>query len=304
MGPSWGPADAGGAGGSGGSSGGGSAGGASAGGGAPTAAPGAAAGSVPGRRGGMALDLRRGKTSRDRLQIDWTFPVWKPKTPDAPGDGHTVVVEREHALPLEQAYELITDGDRRPLLVLRECDLCKGSDHALLSRKMDNEQTALLTHWFRCVKLPPNVLDGKHPFHNLFAPGAEGERIPHLFFCSYDGSNKVELPGDQPQSELWAVMFAILERDYQGNAKKAVKDLRALLSQYDKVDALEQDVGARLDRAIDKHGPDSSQARKLQHDLDELQQEREELVAKEQKLRALALVEHAAAPAGGGNDPR
>jgi hypothetical protein len=216
-----------------------------------------------------------------------------------------VVVEREHALPLREAYELISNGDRRPLLVLRECELCKGTDHALLSRSMDNEQTVLMTHWFRCVKLPPNVLDDKHPFFNLFKPEQDGAGMPHLYFCSFDGNNKVAMSGDQSQAELWKTMYDILDREYRGNARKQLKELRALLSKFDSIDALELEIKARMDREIDKHGPKSTKLAKMQQELDGLDDQRQELRDKEKELRELALVQPAEQLAGpkdaGGN---
>lgn len=210
-----------------------------------------------GRGGGIAIDFRRGKSAKKLLEIDWVYPVWKPVENNAPatnGNG-TVAGLVERALPLAQAYELVTDGDRRPVLILRECERCKGTDHAFLSRTLDNEQTVLLAHWFRCVKLPPNVLTDKHPFYNLFAPAEEGEKIPHLFFVDPDGSNKRALPGDQPQTALWATMFEFLERCYAEDAKVAIKEMRQLLSQFDKLDAEEQLVKGRLDKEIEKNGP-------------------------------------------------
>src|SRR4029077_14708442 len=169
-------------------------------------APGAA---NAGRRGGIALDLRRGKTSKEQLKIEWAYPVWKPddRTDSA---ATTVAAQSEHALPLAVAFAWVAGTDRRPLLILRECEKCKGTDHALLSSTLDNEQTVLLTKWFHCVKLPPNVLEANHPFTALFARTKEGERLPHLFFCDPDGGNKVALPGDQTQTETWDVMFSFL----------------------------------------------------------------------------------------------
>lgn len=232
------------------------------------------------------------------LEIDWVYPVWKPvEQPTKPGDQHTVVQQVERALPIEQAYELVTDGDRRPVLILRECERCKGTDHAFLSRTLDNEQTVLLAHWFRCVKLPPNVLTDKHPFYNLFKREKEGERIPHLFFVDPDGSNKTELPGDQPQTELWKVMLGFLDRCYAEDAKAAIKELRQVLGQFDKLDAEEQLVKGRLDKEIEKNGPESDKVKKFEADLQKLGKEREKLVAREKELRELALK---AMPAPGG----
>lgn len=195
----------------------------------------------------------------------------------------------ERALPLAQAYELVTDGDKRPVLILRECERCKGTDHAFLSRTLDNEQTVLLAHWFRCVKLPPNVLTENHPFYNLFLREKPGDRVPHLFFVDPDGANKAELPGDQPQTELWKVMFGYLERCYDESAKEALKELRQLLSQFDKLDAEEQLIKGKLDKEIEKNGPNSPKGNKLRGELDEVAKDREKLVAREKELRELSL---------------
>jgi len=260
-----------------------------------------------GGRGGIAIDFRRGRTAKDQLQIAWDYPVWKPK--DTPAgeqpQGGTVAVEREHALPLAAAMELVVADDRRPLLVLRECEKCKGTDHALLSRTLDNEQATLLTHWFHCVKLPPNVLEADHPLTALFKRQQEGERIPHLFFCDPDGSNKVPLPGDQSQTQLWETMFSFLERCYEGNAKKAVKEMRGVLSQFDRIDNQLEEIKGRIDREIEKRGPESDKVPKLQAEITKLEQEREKLFEREKNIRALALKDlaegsKAAAPAAKG----
>jgi len=246
------------------------------------------------------LDFRRGKTAKKLLEIEWAYPVYKPAERPA-RDGEVTAAEAiERALPLDQAYALVADGDRRPLLVLRECELCKGTDHALLSRSLDNEQTVLLTHWFRCVKLPTNVLDEVHPLHNLFLREKEGDRIPHLFFADPDGQNKKELPGDQPQSVLWDVMFDYLDRCYAEDAKSAVKELRQVLGQYDRLDAKEQEVKARIDREIEKNGPKSPKLRKLDSDLEKVAKEREKLGKRERELRDLALLAMQSVPAADG----
>ena len=248
-------------------------------------------GAAGGRGGGIAIDFRRGKSAKKLLEIEWVYPVWKPtETPVAPEDQQrTVAKEVERALPIAQAYELVTDGDRRPVLILRECERCKGTDHALLSRTLDNEQTVLLAHWFRCVKLPPNVLTENHPFYNLFKREKEGERIPHLFFVDPDGSNKQELPGDQAQTVLWQTMFGYLDRCYAEDAKAAIKELRQVLSQFDKIDAEESLIKGRLDKEIEKNGPESEKVKKFEADLAKVAKEREKLVARESELRDLAL---------------
>jgi hypothetical protein len=253
------------------------------------AAPAGPAAPTPGRRGGTAINFRRGRHSAERLKIEWAYPVWKPGDGSASAaPGTTVAAVTEHALPYEQALSLVVGDDKRPLLVLRECELCKGTDHALLSRTLDNEQTVLLTHWFHCVKLPPNVLGTNHPLSQLFAH-KDGEQIPHLYFCDPDGGNKTALPGDQSQTELWGVMFSFLERAYQGDAKKAIKDMRGILSQFDKIDSMEDEIKARIDRETEKHGPGSEKIRGYEQDLQALAKERQKLLERERATRELAL---------------
>ena len=118
----------------------------------------------------------------------------------------------------------------------------------------------------------------------------EGEKkVPHLFFADPNGDHKLALPGDQSQSDLWKVMFKYLDRCYDENAKKAIKQLRKLLGQYDKLDAQEDLVRGRIDKEIEKNGPKSRKLKKFNKDLDKLAKEREELRAREQELRDLAL---------------
>lgn len=260
--------------------------------------PGAGSGPASGGRGGgIALDFRRGKTAKKALEIQWTYPVYKVVQSAPKAGEQTVAVQAERALPVEQAYEFIADDDRRPLLVMRECERCKGTDHALLSRSLDNEQTVLLTHWFKCVKLPTNVVMEKHPLYNLFLRSKEGERIPHLFFADPDGKNRAELPGDQAQSVLWETMFSYLERCYAEDAKAAVKELRQVLGQYDKIDAQEVEIRGRIEKETVKNGPESPKLKKLADDLAELDDKRKALAKKERELRDLAL--KAMAPAAG-----
>ena len=219
------------------------------------------------------------------------YPVYKPVTGGSSPtpSGQTSAVQVERALPAEQAFAYVADGDKRPLLILRECERCKGTDHALLSRSLDNEQTVLLTQWFRCIKLPPNVLDEKHPFANLWKREKEGDRIPHLFFADPDGGNRRELPGDQPQSELWTTMLSYLDRCYAESAKEALKEMRQLLSQYDKLDIDEQAIKVRIDKETEKNGPRSPRLKDFDADLAKVEKARTKLRAREKELRELAL---------------
>ena len=113
------------------------------------------------------------------LRIQWDHPV--PPKPEVDPEA-TVAIPRR-ALPLEEALAVIRGNDPRPLLVLRECVRCTGTEDALLKRMEDNERTFLMSRWFHCVKLPPAVLEPEHAFHNLFPgekPGSLTERRVRL----------------------------------------------------------------------------------------------------------------------------
>src|SRR5580765_468423 len=243
--------------------------------------PGATTGSKPPARRGSPFDLRRGATSKSLLSIAWTYPV--PETPSAPNG--TVAA---HPLTLEEALAFIAGDDPRPLLVLRECERCRGTDHALLIGDLDNEQTKLLTQWFHCVKLPPNVLEERHPLRVLFRPEHQGEWIPHLFLCDRDGSNRTAMSGGQSQTEVWAAMYAQLERNYDTDARKVVKDLRVMLSRFDELDAREKQCRQRLAAEEEKNGAATEKAQRCVAELTAVQSERRVLLAKEKALRTLA----------------
>jgi chromosome segregation ATPase len=92
-------------------------------------------------------------------------------------------------------------------------------------------------------------------------------------------------------------MLDILDREYKGDAKKSVRDLRTLLSKFDSVDALELEIKARMDKEIEKHGPTSARLKRMQAELDDLKVQRQVLSAKAKELRELALATPEA-PAG------
>ena len=89
------------------------------------------------------------------------------KAEERPNFG-TVARPLRHALSSETVFRTLAGTDPRPLLVLRECAFCNGTDDALLSKGADNERTFLLSTWFHCVKLPVDVLKPDHPYYELF----------------------------------------------------------------------------------------------------------------------------------------
>ncbi|MCR9245844.1 MAG: hypothetical protein NXI31_12500 [bacterium] len=248
--------------------------------GGPGGGPAAAA--RPGRTGarGAVMTFARGRTSKDRLKMDWEHPV-----PAERGEGTSAA----GALPLADALAQLWGDDTRPLLVLRECNLCQGSDRALLNVSLNNDRTKLLASWFRVVKLPPHVTQESHPFYNVFAgQGFEGA-LPHFYLLSSPTSKPVAFTGRPTQGRLLASMTGIIKERYQLDPKRAIKKWLALLDKFDMLDAQRKRVKEQWREARAEKGPRSSRAKKLQAKLDKIEKDRARLLNHEKKVRNLVL---------------
>lgn len=249
-----------------------------------------------GMPGGAPISITRQRTSKSRLRIRWDYPTYRVERRQVE-DWETVSVAVDRALPREQAFRYVAGEDRRPLLVLRECANCAGSEVALLSRTQENDRTILLTRWFHCVKLPQDVLRADHPFRNLFPE----KDIPHLFLAAWDGSGYVALSGAQSQPDLWKAMDAVLGTEYAGDTQTAAKELLKLLAHYDHLDMRAMELEEQLDAEIERNGPDTAKARNLRKELEKIRNQREEALAKEQDITDIDLKPdpvEPAAPAG------
>ena len=252
-----------------------------------------------GAGGGGYTPNPRGPTSRVELKIPWEFPTYVEQV--AAGD-QTIARQARKALTAEKAFAYLSGEDRRPLLVLRECLKCNGTDNALMTRNQDNERTLLMSRWFHCIKLPPDVLEEDHPFHVLF----DGEKPGHLFFARWDGSQRKDLTGQQSRTELWHLMEGYLASDYEQDAEVSLKRMLALLDRYDLIDSDIAAVKDAMDDVIEEGQADSAKMRKLQQKLADLESARtkaradavglSELKLKQEKARKTA---EAAPPAGG-----
>lgn len=277
----------------------------SGGGGAPgsTAGPaGPATGGVgpsgAGAGAGATLPTTHGKTASKLLKMDWNYPVFqvKPSQTSAPA-GTTVAQAVERALPEKEAFLYIAGDDRRPLLVLRECKTCNGTDKALLSTSEDNARTFVMARWFRCVKLPEHVLEKTHAFHTLF----DEEHPPHLFLASWDGADPVMLKGDQSRTELWDAMHAVLKRSYERDAKSATAEIEKIIAQYDVLDGRLELLRKQIEQLAEDEGAKSSKMKALQKDLDKARKDLDLLMQREKQASDLGLKlekEAAASPAG------
>ena len=236
-------------------------------------------------------EFLRQQTARSMLNLSWDTPVYKPLHEREENKGSRYAWTDKGRLDRERAVYEIAGDDRRPLLVMRECTLCKGTDDALLSTKLDNERTQLMAHWFHLVKLPPHVMEADHPFGALF----DGDSPPHLFVASWDGSGVVELPGDQSQADLWDAMESVLERDYEGDFERSLRDTLRILDRFDRLDQEERMLRIKLGQEIEEDGPRSRKVKSLQKDLAKVTEERRELEDDLLRVRTLPLKETVAA---------
>jgi hypothetical protein len=201
--------------------------------------------------------------------------------------GDSVSVAEKRALPLAEAFAQIAGDDRRPLLVLRECLTCTGTDDALMTRQADNEKTMLMSRWFHCVKLPPAVLEEDHPFHALFP----GDDAGHLFLARANGEGRHDLSGEQSRTELWGAMEKLLKSEYKDKYGAALKKLFDVLDEYDTLDAKIAETNGRMGDAIEKDGPKSRKVKKLRGEVDELLVAKEKLRTRADEISTLALKE-------------
>ncbi len=230
----------------------------------------------------------RGPSSRSELEIDWDHPIWPPRA-EASGD-RTVAIQKR-VLSVEEAFAYIRREDPRPLLVLRECVRCTGTEDALLTRGADNEKTFLMSRWFHCVKLPPDVLEEDHPFHALFA----GEKPAHLFLSLADGSQRRDLSGAQSRTELWKAMEEQLALVYAGEPDQALGKLSRILDRMDDLDQRILDAQRRFEAAEESADLNERKIADLRRELTELRAQRNELREEAARASRLAPVQSPAA---------
>ncbi len=230
----------------------------------------------------MPLTFTRQATAKKLLEIQWEHPAPLQLEEQT---GPTVSSQRMVALPKDKAIAWLAKDDPRPLLILRECTSCKGTDDALLTRKVNNEKTQLLTRWFRCVKLAPNVMDKNHTFHALFA----GQRAPHLFLASRDGETITPLDGQQSQSILWREMKRVIRVAYERDPDQALRNIFRVMDKLDTVDAKLNQYREHLEAAVEKHGPRHAKVRQMRVRVAKAEHDREVLLTKKDKVADLKL---------------
>ena len=202
--------------------------------------------------------------------MKWDYPVYTEVAKKTEG---SVAKRAKRALSREEAVKYIAGDDPRPLLVLRECKVCNGTDDALLKGGAGNETTFLLARWFHCVKLPVDVMDEDHPFHNMFT-----EKKPeHLFICASDGSEHDALQSETSRTELWDSMRDMLATEYKRKASKSLKDLHKLLNKMDVADTRVNELKRLRDEELEDKGPGSRKLTKLAKKIAKAELEQQKL---------------------------
>jgi hypothetical protein len=232
----------------------------------------------------------RGPSSREALSIEWEHPTGSKAVVSV--EGRTTAAPQRQALSAAEAVAAIAGEDKRPMIVLRECLKCSGTEDALMSSKEDNERTYLLARWFHCVKLPPDVLEEDHPFRDLFP----GDKPAHLYISNWDGSARHDLAGEHSRRELWGALESAIEANYAEDHAPALQKLGRLLDSLDEVDASLTDLETRFELAV-AEGTGKAKVVKLQKEMGGLRERRTALLAEAVEISRLELdpVEPAAA---------
>jgi len=242
--------------------------------------PGAGAGPAPDGKGpggpnadGGPATTPRELTASRLLRWDWDR-AYAPRS-------------ATQAKPLsgDEALAELAGGDLRPLLILRECDSCAGTEEAFLSREFDNERTILLGRWFHAVKLGKDVLDEQHPFHALFA----GKKPAHLFVATADGKTRTDMDGAQSQAKLWRAMLGVLGKSYRKDPDAGVRAMQKLLDRLDVVERRLSELDERLLEARAADAADAAELRDLQGDVERASADRQALLEEGKVIDDLGL---------------
>ena len=235
----------------------------------PVQAPPPEAGGNAGAAGATPfLATPRQETSKDLLELTWDYPVFAEEPVEGSNGKRYVFAEK--ALPRDRAFAEIAGDDPRPLLVMRECDWCGGTDDALLNKRLDNETTLLMARWFHCVKVSNRVLTEDHPFYEVFST----EDSPHLLISTRDGSEVITFDGAQSPSDLWTAMEDMLAITYEGRVDKSIEAWRRLLDEHDTFDVRQNKLEREFDDEIETKGPKSRELKALKKDLDKVAKDR------------------------------
>jgi hypothetical protein len=229
---------------------------------------------------GAAVTWSHRGSALGELRIEWDFPSFAKEQ-----EGITVAPAVGSALPAAEALRVLAGDDRRPLLLLRECWMCQGSEGALLDVKQANEKTLLFARWFHCIRFDDSVRHETHACHLLFKENA----MPHLLLCEANGNTMTPLDGKRPQSALWSAMRKVLRQAYTKDPDQAVRELFKVLGEHDHLDSMEAEVAARLQKTLEQQPRQSNAVRDLEAQIARLSEQRAELKKRRAEIMDLGL---------------
>ena len=151
----------------------------------------------------------------------------------------------------------------------------------LTKQSLDNEKVQLASQWFHCVKLGPEVLDARHPYHALFA----GKKPARIVLASANGKKRVQALGTIKDRLDWRDIVTVLKQDYRKDPTKAVKGLQRLLNDYDTIDAQRDSLQKQLSQAEAKNK--KRQVTRIAAKIKSLDDKLAKLQAREAKIREL-----------------
>ena len=230
----------------------------------------------------------------------WEYPTYKAEEKVTDGSAARQV---RRALSQAVAFSTLAGNDPRPLLVLRECKVCNGTDDALLSKGADNERTFLLSSWFHCIKLPVDVLQKDHPFYEAFGH----DNPEHLFVALPDGSLKIKLEGQTSRTELWEAMSKMLAAAYKSEPQSVVKVVQKTLDRMDLLDQKLVELRAKKNELLETEPATSKKIVKINNEIEDMKNELAGLlteVAKASKLDLKDGTTVSSAGAGAAKDAR
>ncbi len=140
---------------------------------------------------------------------------------------------------------------------------------------MKDERVSLASKMFTMVKADGNQISSDHPF----AKWIGGKDLPRIVLFSSVGEEVGKLEGRASPSKLFALMKKAAARDFKTNVDRFVKDYQKILTELDKISALQQAAATKEARDIS-----ASEQRKLEKKKQELAKNEEELRALEEKL--------------------
>ncbi|MCA8941250.1 MAG: hypothetical protein KDB80_01715 [Planctomycetes bacterium] len=190
---------------------------------------------------------------------------------------------QEQALSAEEMIGELRGSDPRPLLIIRPVDEKKDKQvFDLFQAAIKSERFQLASQWFHCIKLEEKNIE-ESIYRKLF----DGRNPAHMILATWDGKYRVELLGTTSHKVTWKKITSVLSKAYKQSPDQAIKQLEKVLNTFDALDQRETELQAQRARCDEKGK--ASQVKKVDRQLAELADDREEALELERDARELEL---------------